>query len=140
MPESTEKKLVLSSSFDEMDRVQPFVKELQDWAEFKDDDFNRIMLALSEAVNNAIIHGNNEDPDKNVYINVILDDDPENRTLKISVRDEGEGFNPTEIPDPIKDENLLNEGGRGIYLMEQYADDITFSDEGRKVTITFHLI
>ncbi|NGP89347.1 ATP-binding protein [Fodinibius halophilus] len=135
MSGSSEKKLVLSSSFDQMERVPPFVEELRSWANLSDDDFNRIMLTLSEAVNNAIVHGNDQDPSKNAYITVSLD----NRTLSISVRDEGNGFNPDEIPDPLKEENLLNEGGRGIYLMEQYADDIQFADHGRQVTVTFHL-
>lgn len=135
MPGSKKKTLVLNSSFEEMERLQPYVEELQKWADFGNDDFNRIMLALSEAVNNAIIHGNNQDPDKKVYINVSLED----RSLTLSVRDEGEGFDPASIPDPLKEENLLKEGGRGIYLIKQYADDVRFSEEGRKVVITFHL-
>lgn len=118
-----------------MEQVEPFVKELQEWANFGDEDFNRIMLALSEAVNNAIIHGNKEDSDKKVHISTSL----EGQTLKISVRDEGEGFNPEKLPDPLKEENLLNEGGRGIYLIEQYSDDLEFSNDGTKITATFHL-
>ncbi len=135
MAASNNKKLVLDSSFEEMEQVQPFIKELQQWADFGEEDFNRIMLALSEAVNNAIIHGNKEDPDKNVYINASLKD----RTLTISIQDEGQGFNPETVSDPLKEENLLNEGGRGIYLIKQYADDVQFSKGGTKVTVTFHL-
>lgn len=135
MSEVRKKSLKLSSSFEEMERVEPFAEELQEWADFGNDDFNRIMLALSEAVNNAIMHGNKQDPDKNVYIKVML----ENRTLTISVRDEGEGFDPSSIPDPLKEENLLKEGGRGIYLIGQYADEIEFENEGRKAVITFEL-
>jgi len=136
MSGSNEKKLVLSSSFDQMERVQPFVKELTEWANLADEYSNRIMLTLSEAVNNAIMHGNNEDPDKNAYINVTLGD---NRTMSINVRDEGEGFDPEDVPNPLKEENLLNEGGRGIYLMKQYADEVQFGDSGRKITMIFHL-
>ena len=136
MSGSNEKKLVLSSTFEEMKRVQPFVKELTKWANLGDDDSNRIMLTLSEAVNNAIMHGNNEDPDKKAYINVTLGD---NRTMSINVRDEGDGFDPEEVPNPLKDENLLNEGGRGIYLMKQYADKVQFADSGREIIMTFDL-
>lgn len=135
MSQVGEKTLVLSSSFEEMERLSPFVKELRKWAEFGDDDFNRIQLALSEAVNNALIHGNDQDPDKNIYIKVGL----QNRTLTITVEDEGPGFNPNDLPDPLKEENLLNEGGRGIYLMKQYADKVHFSENGTKITIIFHL-
>ncbi|WP_138430584.1 ATP-binding protein [Fodinibius saliphilus] len=131
----SEKNLILSSTFDQMERIPPFVDELKTWADLEEEDFNRILLTLSEAVNNAIVHGNEQDPDKNTYINVKLND----RTLSISIRDEGDGFDPSDTPDPLKEENLLNEGGRGIYLMEQYADEIQFNDEGREVSVIFYL-
>ncbi len=137
MSASDSKKLVLSSTFDEMNRLEPYVNELKNWAQFGEEDFNRIMLTLSEAVNNAILHGNDEDPDKQVHINSILDN--ENKLLKISVEDEGDGFDPDDLPDPLKEENLMNESGRGVYLIEQYADDIQFTKNGTKVTITFQL-
>lgn len=129
--------MVLNSKFEEMNKLEPYVDNLKQWAEFNDEDSNRIMLALSEAVNNAIMHGNQKNPDKKVFVRTTLDKD--NQVLQISVEDEGEGFNPEEIPDPLKEENLLNEGGRGIYLIKQYADDIQFTKEGAKVTITFNL-
>ncbi len=135
MTGSGTKKLKLSSTFEELERLEPFVNELQEWAEFKEDDFNRILLALSEAVNNAIIHGNQQDPEKEVDINTKL----ETGTLIVSVQDEGDGFDPDSIPDPLKEENLLNEGGRGVYLIEQYADGVKFSKGGTKITITFRL-
>jgi len=130
-------KLVLDSKFDEIDRLESFVKKLQDWTKFSDDDFNRIMLTLNEAVNNAIIHGNKENPEKQVFINSQYDEN--NSILRISIEDEGEGFDPNAIPDPLKEENLLNEGGRGVYLIEQYADKIKFTNEGTKLTITYQL-
>ncbi len=135
MTASDTKKLKLSSTFEELERLEPFVNELQEWAKFKENDFNRIMLALSEAVNNAILHGNQQDPDKEVDINTKL----ETGTLTISVQDEGDGFDPGSIPDPLKEENLLNEGGRGVYLIEQYADSVNFSKGGTKITFTFRL-
>jgi serine/threonine-protein kinase RsbW len=137
MSKSDTKRLVLDSKFEEMERLEPYIDELKQWAGFSDEDSSRIMLTLSEAVNNAIMHGNNENPEKEVV--VLSSWDEGNRTLTISVEDEGEGFDPDEIPDPLKDENLLNEGGRGVYLIEQYADDLTFSKGGSKATITFQL-
>ncbi|PAU93375.1 ATP-binding protein [Aliifodinibius salipaludis] len=132
------KKLVLNSSFDEMEeRLGPYVEKLKQWTGVTEEDSSRIMLTLSEAVNNAIIHGNNENPDKKVVVLSTLD--KENRVLTISVEDQGEGFDPEEIPDPLKEENLLNEGGRGVYLIKQYADDLQFSKGGSKATITFEL-
>ncbi len=131
------KRLVLDSKFEEMKRLEPFIDELKRWAGFSDDDSSRIMLTLSEAVNNAIMHGNKENPQKQVIVSSMLNE--RDRTLTISVEDEGEGFNPDEIPDPLKEENLLNEGGRGVYLIEQYADNLTFSKGGSKAIITFQL-
>lgn len=137
MSKTDTNKLVLDSKFEEMERLEPFIDELQQRADIDDEDSGRIMLALSEAVNNAIIHGNNEDPEKQVVVLSTLD--KENRTLTISVEDEGEGFDPEEIPDPLKEENLLNEGGRGVYLIRQYADELQFSKGGSKATIIFQL-
>ena len=131
------KQLVLSSSFTEMDRLEPYVDELKNWAQLGKEDYNRVLLTLSEAVNNAIIHGNEQDPNKQVVIQT--SHDKESNLLQISVEDEGEGFDPEAIPDPLKEENLMNEGGRGVYLIEQYSDNIEFTKNGTKVTITFHL-
>lgn len=137
MSKSDTKKLVLDSKFEEMERLEPFIDELKHWADVNGEDSNRIMLAVSEAVNNAIMHGNNENPEKQVVVLSTFDE--ENRILTISVEDEGEGFDPEEIPDPLKEENLLNESGRGVYLIRQYADDVHFSKGGSKVTIIFQL-
>ncbi|MEL7832502.1 ATP-binding protein [Fodinibius sp. Rm-B-1B1-1] len=131
------KQLTLASKFEEMQRLEAYIDELQEWIGFDEDDSGRIMLTLSEAVNNAIMHGNNEDPDKKVVVKSRLDQS--SQVLIISVEDEGEGFDPDEIPDPLKDENLLNEGGRGVYLIEQYADDLEFSKGGTKAIIRFRL-
>lgn len=137
MSKSDTKKLVLDSKFEEMERLEPFIDELKQWADINDEDTSRIMLTLSEAVNNAIMHGNDENPGKQVVVISSLDE--ENRILTISVEDEGKGFDMEEIPDPLKEENLLNEGGRGVYLIKKYADDLQFSKGGSKATITFQL-
>lgn len=132
---SEKKELTLASTFDEIERIEPFMKELQDWAQFSDDNLGRIMLTLSEAVTNAVVHGNKEDPKKKVYISV----KQKTRNLRIDVEDEGEGFNPDEIPNPLKKENLLEEGGRGVYLIKQYADKVEYSEGGKRVTMFFQL-
>lgn len=137
MSSSDTKKLVLSSKFEEMERLEPYIDELKQWTDFGDEDSSRIMLVLSEAVNNAIVHGNEENPDKQVV--VLSTWDESTGVLQVSVEDEGEGFDPDDIPDPLKEENLLNEGGRGVYLIEQYADDVQFSKGGTKITIGFQL-
>lgn len=135
MAEPNKKSLTLRSSFENIERIEPFVDELQQWAEFSDDTYGNIMLALSEAVTNAIIHGNQQDESKKVQINAQHKDSK----LVVSIKDEGDGFDPATLPDPLQDENLLKEGGRGVYLIEQYSDDVTYSEGGTKITIEFML-
>jgi len=135
MTKTTYKEIVLESSFDEVEHLEDYVNELQNWADFNDEDYARIMLTLSEAVTNAIVHGNKENPEKQVTIRSELTDG----TLSISVKDEGAGFDPSNIPDPLKEENLLNIGGRGVYLIKQYADDLQFNENGTKLEMLFKL-
>lgn len=135
MAEPKKRSLTLASRFDEVERVELFVNDLQSLAGFDDELFGNIMLALSEAVTNAIVHGNKEEPSKKVYLNARK----HGNTLTISIKDEGEGFDPDSLPDPLKEENLLKEGGRGVYLIRQFADKVTYSENGTKITIEFSM-
>lgn len=132
---SKKKHLSLNSSTDEVYKLEGFVDQLQQWADFNDDIYGNIMLTLSEAVSNAIIHGNKENPEKEIKVSAWLN----GGSIKISVKDEGEGFDPDALPDPLKAENLLKEGGRGVFLMGQYADNVEYSEQGNKLTLTFKI-
>lgn len=127
--------LTLTSSFEEIERLEPFLEALQEKAGFGDDRFERIRLAVNEAVTNAVLHGNKEDASKNVHITARRE---KNRVV-ISVQDEGPGFNPETLPDPLKEENLLKDSGRGIFLIQQYADEVEFSENATKLTMRFEL-
>lgn len=135
MAKPSHKEIVLSSNFEEVERLEHYIDDLQEWAEFDDEDYSRIMLTLSEAVTNAILHGNKENPEKKVTVIGKL----QKSTLVITVKDEGEGFEPDSIPDPLKEENLLNIGGRGVYLIEEYADELRFEENGTKLEMVFKL-
>jgi serine/threonine-protein kinase RsbW len=93
-----------------------------------------IAISVSELVNNAIIHGNKVSEDAVVTISVERDGD----SVIVSVTDEGGGFNLTEIDDPLKDENLMKEVGRGIFIVESLMDkvEITPSENGTTVSIS----
>lgn len=95
--------------------------------------FNRIFLCLSEAVNNAIVHGNQCVSCRNVSISVSYT----NNFLTIEIIDEGTGFNIELVKDPTLSENLKKESGRGIFLMKNICDDVLFFDEGRRVQIKY---
>lgn len=83
--------------------------------------FINLQIACSEALINAIVHGNEEDESKNVYTNIEMNE------LKMSVRikDEGKGFKVEELPDPTSNENILKENGRGIYIIRSLVDEFT---------------
>ncbi len=93
-----------------------------------------IAISVSELVNNAILHGNKADRNKTVTVSVELAD---NRAT-IAVSDQGSGFDPNCLPDPIAEENLLKEVGRGIFIVESLMDevDVKTSPDGTTVTIT----
>ena len=135
MAKSRFKDLILPSRFEEIERVESYLDELQRWAELSEDDYARIMLALSEAATNAIVHGNKQDPGKEVVITSHLSES----ILVVSVKDEGEGFDPTALPDPLQEENLMKESGRGVFLIEQYADHVSFEEGGTRLNMKFDL-
>jgi serine/threonine-protein kinase RsbW len=95
------------------------------------DDVETIGLAVREALANAMIHGNHCDPGKTVGVSVAVNEDCD---LLIIVKDSGSGFDPTRLPNPIADENLLANHGRGIFLMKQFVDQVDFRfDHGTEV-------
>ena len=98
---------------------------------------NNIELAVAEAAANSILHGNKNDPSKNVTIKI----DINSKKLTLSFKDEGKGFNPDEVPDPTMPENLLKGSGRGVHIMKSLVDEVTynFSDEGTELVLIFNL-
>jgi serine/threonine-protein kinase RsbW len=96
-----------------------------------------LLLAVTEASTNAIIHANKSDESKLVIIDVTK----ENNQLVIRVKDQGKGFDPDKIPDPTETDNLLKDSGRGIYLMRVYMDDLKFNvtPQGTETILTLNL-
>lgn len=81
-----------------------------------------MLVAVTEAVNNAIIHGNKSNPDKQVTLSVAKNGDD----IVISVLDEGTGFNPNAVRDPREPENLLRDGGRGVFLIQSLSKSVEY--------------
>jgi serine/threonine-protein kinase RsbW len=82
-----------------------------------------IDMAVREAVTNAVVHGNEQDEQKAVELT--LKSSPE--AVEITVHDQGQGFNPEEVPDPTQTENILKTSGRGIFFMRTFMDEVTWS-------------
>jgi len=100
--------------------VEEFFNQLAVEIKLPEKRFPELMVALTEAITNAIIHANKKDPSKMVYIDFIV----EEKMLTIKVKDEGKGFDPSAIPDQTQQENLFKDSGRGVYLMKVYCDEV----------------
>jgi serine/threonine-protein kinase RsbW len=92
-------------------------------------------VGLTEALANAMLYGNGHDPSKRVRVEIVV----ANGQIRACVTDQGMGFDPKSIPDPTTPENLLNPGGRGLFLMRQLLDEVSFNDQGNQVTLVLRL-
>ena len=132
---SFRKTLILKSQYEEAAKVEALLNELQANLGFNDEFYARLMLTVSEAATNAIVHGNKLDASKKVT--VLAESD--GATLIVTTTDQGNGFEPQEVANPLEEVNLLKPSGRGIFLMNEYADEVEYRDEGRTLVLTFIL-
>lgn len=126
--------LVIPSDFEAVTHVELLVDKVCNKLGVNEDFYGNVLIAVTEAVNNAIEHGNNKDA--LMEVNVFVSDNP--IEFCFSVKDQGRGFDFENLPDPTAPENLLKENGRGIYLMRNLADEVEFEDAGRSVNIYFN--
>ncbi len=115
-------------------KLETFVSSLADDHNVMKDLYPNILISLTEAVNNAIEHGNCLDKTKSVIVDTYIN----GKGMSIKVTDEGAGFNPNDIPDPTQPENIECCGGRGVFLIKQLCDDVKFIDEGKTVEMFFN--
>ncbi len=113
--------------------VERMIEDVCDLFNINEDYYGNILVALTEAVNNAIYHGNNANPSKSIDIAFKSFDDH----VSFIVKDEGNGFNYDNLPDPTNPENIEKPNGRGVFLMRNLADKVTFEDNGSKVCLDF---
>ncbi|MEN3340123.1 MAG: serine/threonine-protein kinase RsbW [Acidobacteriota bacterium] len=117
-------RLQIHSNFDMVDFVQVVTDRVGQLAGMDEDTVHWIGVAIRESVINAIKHGNREDDGKLVTVEFTFEplDDP--RELVVRVLDEGEGFDPQDVADPLAPENMLKSSGRGIFFMRSFMDDV----------------
>lgn len=127
--------LQLPSQPESIAQLELLIEEIADKYQVSEDTFANMMTCLSEAVNNAIMHGNKQDPNKKVIINAEVD----SRRIIWTVADEGPGFNPDQIPDPTAPENLESLSGRGVFIIKQLADQCVFNDKGNEIELHFKI-
>jgi serine/threonine-protein kinase RsbW len=122
-------RLLLNSTYEESEKVPDFTSDIQKKSNLTDETTGNLMLLLSEAVTNAIVHGNKLDASKQVIAEVQIEPDKVISTVK----DNGEGFDPAVTKDPLAEENLLKEGGRGVFLIHELADSVEYLENGTKI-------
>jgi len=127
------KQLKIESDISNLNMVENAIDSLTNEIGISQDNYGKVLVAVLEAVNNAIVHGNKADLKKTVEINFWV----KKKDLNISVTDEGKGFKPAAVPDPTKPENIEAINGRGIFLMSRLADGIAFNKRGNSVTMIF---
>ncbi|MCO5259793.1 MAG: ATP-binding protein [Crocinitomicaceae bacterium] len=124
--------LAIPSTFDSIHEVESLIDTVCTKMDVSE-SFGNILIAVTEAVNNAIIHGNKNNLSKQVYIKSADNND----SFCFVVEDEGNGFDFNSLPDPTAPENLEKENGRGIFLMRNLSDEVEFSNNGSSVSIFF---
>ncbi|MBL4863222.1 MAG: ATP-binding protein [Crocinitomicaceae bacterium] len=125
--------LSIPSDFGSINKVEVLIDKVCEKLDVNEDYYGNVLIAVTEAVNNAIQHGNKMQADLEVDLAV----GDKETDFCFSVQDYGEGFDYENLPDPTAPENIEKENGRGIFLMRSLAEDVEFSDNGRKVNIYF---
>ncbi len=133
--ESLNKKIKLKSQPSNIIFIEPFIEDVRMKLQIADEMYGNILVCITEAVNNAILHGNKSDAEKDVVISIKKD----HNKLTCHVQDQGSGFDFSNLPDPTAPENIENIGGRGIFLMKNLSDLVVFSNDGTDVEIQFRL-
>ncbi|MBN2482165.1 MAG: ATP-binding protein [Bacteroidales bacterium] len=130
-----EKTLRISSKTENLRKVEKLVDELSAEYNISTDIYGNILIAVLEAANNAILHGNKLEDSKFVNIELNIN----NEILTFKIEDEGSGFDYKNVPDPTAPENIENVNGRGIFLMEKLSDNLRFTKNGATVEMEFNL-
>jgi len=131
-------RMSLSSRFENIEMAQHLCGKLLEGREVSEETKHWILMALREALANAIKHGNEQDLEKRVHVEMRVDQN----TLEVRIRDEGSGFDPERVSDPLAPENRLKTSGRGIFYMKTFMDDVRFGRHeggGMEIVLTKHL-
>mgnify|MGYP001106024969 CR=1 FL=1 len=126
-------KISIPSDFGSINRVESMIDTICSRLSIKEDYYGNVLIAVTEAVNNAIQHGNNQDA--NLSVDVAVGD--KESDFCFSIQDQGKGFDFDNLPDPTSPENIEKENGRGIFLMRSLAEEVELKDSGRNVIIYF---
>ncbi|MCH8902509.1 MAG: ATP-binding protein [Bacteroidetes bacterium] len=128
-------RLEIPSKPENISLVENFIENVCQDLDISDEVYGNILISVTEAVNNGMIHGNKIDETKKVELTL----EEKDGVMTFTIRDDGPGFNFADLPDPTAPQNLEKPTGRGIFLMQQLSDEVKFTDEGREVEIQFKI-
>ena len=128
-------RIVITSKTEDLHQVEKYVDDFSAYHDIDRDIYGNLLIAALEAANNAITHGNKLIESKKVELVFAID---ENK-VTLTVKDEGNGFDFENLPDPTLPENIENMSGRGVFLMSKLSDAIEFENNGSFVKMTFLL-
>ena len=128
-----DKSITISSKSENIVVVEGLVNDICDKFKISEDYYGNILVALTEAVNNAIQHGNKNNPSKHINITFLMRPDH----ISFTIKDEGPGFDYSHLPDPTAPENIEKPNGRGVFLMKNLADKVEFENNGSTVKLDF---
>lgn len=126
--------IVIPSTLKKLVTVERFAEKFANKNGLTEEEKDNLAIAVTEAVNNAIVHGNKSDHSKKVHVEFSISANE----LRAVIRDEGNGFDPNNLSNPTDPENLLKESGRGIFILRSLMDDVSFSfsSKGTKIILT----
>lgn len=130
---------LLDSDLDSVDTAEAETLKVAGELGFEEEDLHRIGMAVRECMVNAVVHGNRYNARKKVHFQVLKSAG----SMTIVIRDEGEGFELQSLPDPLAEENLLRQSGRGLLLIRAFMDDLTIervSPQGTEVRMKKYLV
>jgi len=128
-------RLDIESNLKNLRQIETLSATISSEMDLSQDQLDNLSIAFTEAVGNAITHGNKNDPEKIVHININIYPDK----VCISITDQGAGFDPTKLDDPLNPKNMMKENGRGIFIMEALMDEVSHSFDENGTTISFTL-
>lgn len=128
-------KISIPSLIENIKMIESFIDNAREKFEINDDIYGNIMISVTECISNAIIHGNKNDKNKLVKLELRAEED----MLQFVIEDEGSGFELESLPDPTSPENIAKPGGRGIFLIKHLTDDVKFEENGKRTILSFYM-
>lgn len=133
--QSDTKRIAIASRVENIAVIEKAIDEICAKHGIDEEHYGNVLIAITEGVNNAISHGNKQNPDTEVIVEFIT----EGKTLLCRITDQGPGFDYENVPDPTSPENIEKPNGRGVFLMQHLSDGMEFHDNGAVVELSFSL-